>query len=81
MNWYASPTGNHQGLVIDEATGDNIAITYKKENAPLVAAAPDLLNALKMAEGALSAWIDQGNKNIIPMVQHIRTIIREAEEG
>ena len=26
--WYSANTGNHQGLVIDEVNGDNIAITY-----------------------------------------------------
>jgi hypothetical protein len=46
-HWYVASTGNHQGLVIEETTGANIAVTYDKENAPLVAAAPRLLNALE----------------------------------
>lgn len=46
--WYAKKAGNYyQGLVIDEVTGENIAVTYKEENAALVAAAPALLNALE----------------------------------
>lgn len=45
--WYAKSTGTHQGLIIEERTGANIAISYDKTNAPLIAAAPDLLEALQ----------------------------------
>jgi hypothetical protein len=52
--WYA---GNKrlqkdadQGLVTNEKTGENIAVTYKAENAYLVAAAPELLTALTALE-------------------------------
>ena len=44
-SWYRASTGNHQGLVISELNGENIAVTYDKKNASLVAAAPDLLAA------------------------------------
>lgn len=45
--WNARKTaGDHQGLVIDEASGRNVAVTYDAADAPLVAAAPDLLDAL-----------------------------------
>lgn len=47
-DWYVASTGNHQGLVASESTGDNIAIAYDKQDAPLLAAAPDLLDALRM---------------------------------
>jgi hypothetical protein len=46
--WQAASTGNHQGLVISE-TGANIAVTYDKADAPLVAASPDLLQACRDA--------------------------------
>ena len=39
---------NHQRLVVDEKTGRNIAVTYDKKDAPLIAAAPDLLAALEL---------------------------------
>jgi hypothetical protein len=40
--------GEHrQGLVIEDATGRNVAVTYEGKDAALVAAAPDLLEALK----------------------------------
>ena len=52
-NWYAGNMGNDtQGLVCDENTGENIAVTYKAENAALVAAAPDLLAALEFLVAA-----------------------------
>lgn len=46
MNWYTrSKLDDRQGLVIDEDTDANIAVTYDPKHAALVAAAPDLLNA------------------------------------
>ena len=45
--WYAANMGNdYQGLVIDEKTGANIAVTYDKRHAPFVAAAPAMYEAL-----------------------------------
>jgi hypothetical protein len=51
--WFVSTTGNHQGLVIDENDGRNVAVTYDKADAPLIAAAPKLLAALERAHIAL----------------------------
>ena len=46
--WYSAKTGNHQGLVISEATSENVAVTYNgDEDAVLIAAAPELLEACK----------------------------------
>lgn len=45
--WYVANTCTHNGLVVEEKSGENIAVTYKKENAPLVACAPELLACLK----------------------------------
>lgn len=45
--WYVGRTGNCQGLVIEEGTGKNVAVAYAKEDAPLLAAAPEMLEALK----------------------------------
>lgn len=44
--WYDANAGV-QGLVCDEGTGENIAVVYNKANAKLIAAAPDLLEALQ----------------------------------
>ena len=50
--WYAKPTAGHerhgQSVVIDEETGRDIAIVYDGDaDAQLLAAAPELLEALK----------------------------------
>jgi hypothetical protein len=48
--WYVASMGSdphNQGLLADENTGENIAVTYKAENTALVAAAPELLFALE----------------------------------
>ncbi len=51
MNWYAKTANlgspHEQGLIIDEETGDNIAVTYDPKHAPLIAAAPEMLAALE----------------------------------
>ena len=39
-----------QGLVIEEETGRNVAVTYNPEDARLVAAAPELLDTLRAAK-------------------------------
>lgn len=46
-NWYAGGTGNHQGLVIEESTGRNVAVMYDSSDAPLAAAAPAMLRLLR----------------------------------
>ena len=45
--WHESETGTHQALITSEVTGENIAIVYDKRNAPIIKAAPDLLEALE----------------------------------
>ena len=46
MKWYeANMANDHQGLVVDELTGKNVAVSYEKRHAQLIAAAPDLLEA------------------------------------
>lgn len=47
MNWYTSEGSGGQGLVIDEADGRTVAVAYKAEDAPLLAAAPALRDALE----------------------------------
>jgi hypothetical protein len=45
--WYEAKTGNHQGLVVEETTGRDVAVAYDKADAALIAAAPELLAALE----------------------------------
>lgn len=43
VRWYAARSaGDHQGLVIEEGIGRNVAVTYDVKHAPLVAAAPEM---------------------------------------
>lgn len=47
-SWYTSTKPDAlQGLIIDESTGRNIAVSYDPKDAPLIAAAPALFTALK----------------------------------
>lgn len=52
--WYEAKTGNHQGLVIEEETGRNVAVVYDKADARLIAAAPALYAALDSLVSAVS---------------------------
>jgi hypothetical protein len=49
--WYEAKTGNHQGLVVDENTGENIAVIYDKADTAFIVKScnshEDLLEALK----------------------------------
>ncbi len=51
--WYVAKTGNHQGLIVCEETGANIAVAYDKKDAPILAAGPDMLAALE----SFHAWL------------------------
>lgn len=61
--WYRANMGNgHQGLVVEETTGRNVAVTYEKEDAALIAAAPDMLEALQHIQGHWDAARGEGNE-------------------
>ena len=47
MNWYTGKVSGGQGIVIEEGTGRNVAVAYDEKDTPLLAAAPELLKALK----------------------------------
>jgi hypothetical protein len=80
-NWYAANSSNQQGLICDESTGGNIAITYNKDHARLVAAAPELLEALQNALNVL-AGIATGDLTTInrdsPAIAQARAVIAKA---
>lgn len=52
-NWYAKPGSGGQGLVLDEQTGRTVAVAYDVKDAPVLAASPALLDALRCALNAL----------------------------
>lgn len=65
MKWYTAKIGGGQGLVVEEDTGRNVAVAYDKKDAPLLAAAPDMLAALECivtnwAEGDLAGAVREG---------------------
>lgn len=80
--WYMSNTGNHQGLVIDQQTGETIAVTYKKENAALIAAAPYLLEAclyvLENLDEANIKKLIKAPKNFMAQLNESRKLLRYA---
>ena len=55
QNWYTSETGNHQGLVINESDGRNVAVVDDRADATLIAAAPRMRAILKVIESDDSA--------------------------
>jgi hypothetical protein len=48
MNWTGQITSSDQGLIVDDETGRNIAVVYDPKHTSLIAAAPDLLEALQL---------------------------------
>lgn len=45
--WYFKVTSAGQGLVISEATGETVAVTYNAQDAPLVAQVPELVDLVR----------------------------------
>lgn len=72
--WYEASTGNHQGLVISEATSANVAVAYDSKDARLIAAAPDLLRACLAA----SAYLVEPRSAYFENRAEAERIIREA---
>jgi hypothetical protein len=75
--WYVANT-TYQGLVVSEKTGENIAVTYDKKNAPLAAAAPTMRKAL---EDLLEwAWRVKGADPVIE-VSNAEAVLMEVKEN
>lgn len=83
--WHVANTGTYQGLIVDSRDGRSVAVSYDKEDARLLAAAPKLLSALKalMAD----AHYSNGAWKIGPLSHHpdgaialADAVIMEAEE-
>lgn len=79
MTWYEAKTGNHQGLIVDEATGENIAVSYEKENARLIAAAPRMYDALRLFVDWHDTLIKGNTKKI--SVQRMHRFVSIAQDA
>lgn len=57
-SWHVANFDNihNQALIVDEHTGENIAIAYDKDNAPLIAEAPNLLKACEDVLDIINAY-------------------------
>lgn len=75
--WYSTITNkdsaHEQGLIIEEETGNAIAVSYKPENAKLIAAAPELL---KFAEDVLR-YLEAGSISKSSDKKFVRMLARE----
>lgn len=76
QRWYAKQAGNDcQGLVIDEDTGRTVAVAYDRQDTELLAAAPELLEALR------NMLKDAGNQDRCWPHDLARAAIARAEGG
>jgi hypothetical protein len=76
--WDVASTGNHQGLVVAENTGENIAVTYCKSNARLIAASPEMLEALESVLASVPFSSYRGDGELEECEQRVRTVIAKA---
>lgn len=60
--WYEAGTGTHQGLIISERDGKDIAVSYDKRDAALIAAAPELLEGLMNAIEVVETYANEFEK-------------------
>lgn len=72
--WHSANVSGDQGLIIGD-NGKNVAVAYDKVDAPLIAAAPDLLAALRIACAALEEHRDEGT---LPTVSRILYQVEES---
>lgn len=80
--WYEAKMGNdHQGLVVEETTGVNIAVVYDRKHTALLAAAPDMLAALKQAAAVYGDLrpADGANIDSLSAYQNMLHAITKAE--
>lgn len=45
-NWYQAKTSNGQGLIVEEKTGRNVAVTYDEKDAPRIVEAVNNFDAM-----------------------------------
>jgi len=65
--WYTSSRScsiHNQAVIFDENTGENIAVAYDAKNAPLIAAAPELLKRLTESNKVLNLILSNPANNL-----------------
>ena len=85
-NWYKANTGNdYQGLVIEEETGRNVAVTYEAKDAKLVALAPEMAELLKrlwvVAENELDQSATRNGLNNRDLLRDVRVLLYKLGEA
>jgi hypothetical protein len=86
--WYESSTGNHQGLIVEEETGRNIAVTFDKADAPVITRAVNnhaqlvatLRNVLAYSTGKTEN-IDNLKAKLADCAEVAREALRLAKDG
>lgn len=86
--WYAADMGNdHQGLIVSEQDGRNIAVTYDKDDAPKIVRAvnchDELLAALVACKEYIGTFHDASSQraNTIEVYEQARAAIAKAANG
>ena len=79
-SWYVENTRNYQAIIVDEKTGKSIAVIYDKMDAPLLAAAPDLLACLKHCVGFITDEHANTEINKQEVLDLSKSAIKKAEE-
>ena len=73
--WHANNNQNGQGLVIDDETGRTVAVAYDGNDTPILAASPELLDALTDLVGGCGK---EGDLFSSAAMNKARAVIRRA---
>jgi|688.fasta_scaffold02276_47 hypothetical protein len=83
--WYSQPTAGHethgQSAIASEATGKTVALAYDGEaDARLLAAAPELLEALNNLAGGLVDYMNDDEAELPDVTEAIELIAKITNE-
>lgn len=76
-SWYHSKGSMGQRIIIEEGTGKSIAVAYDEIDAPLLAAAPNMLKLLEKIQAGFDSGTDIKSRHS----HEVRYAIREAKGG
>jgi hypothetical protein len=82
VRWYDSKGSGGQGLICDERDGRTVAVACDEKDAPLLAAAPELLQAAKRARDFLEGlFYTYKNKPEAEVPVSLRPILHLLEDA